>query len=101
MEDYFFNLSKSNESFIDNKITKTLEERLVRFWCKIVWSGNVKTSTKNVGNKLKIYRYFKKSSKFEDYLINIKDQLHRKAFCQCRISSHSLVGGETANYSST
>ena len=33
----------------------------------------------------------KKSFKLEGYLKNIKNHLHRKAFCQIRISVHSLM----------
>ena len=47
--------------------------------------------TQNGGNKLRLYGHFKKSFKLEGYLTNIKNHLHRKAFCQFRIRAHSLM----------
>ena len=35
----------------------------------------------------RLYRHFKKSFKLESYLTNVKNHLHRKAFCQFRISA--------------
>ena len=49
------------------------------------------TNAQSGGNKLRLYRHFKKSFKLEGYLTNIKNHLHRKAFCQFRISAHSLM----------
>ena len=39
MEDYFLDPSKSSASFIANEITKTLEDKFIKFWHKTVWSG--------------------------------------------------------------
>ena len=73
MEDYFLDPSKSSaSSFIVNKITKILEDRFIKFWRRIVWSGIRNTNAQSGGNKLGLYRHFKKSFKLESYLTNIK-----------------------------
>ena len=56
-----------------------------------VWSGIRNTNVQSGGNKLRQYSHFKKLFKLESYLTNIKNHLHRKAFCQFRISVHSLM----------
>ena len=91
MEDYFLDPSKSSASFIANKITKILEDRFIKFWCRTVWSGICNTNAQSGGNKLRLYRHFKKLFKLGGYLTNIKNDLHRKALCQFRISAHSLM----------
>ena len=91
IKDYFLGPSESSASFIVNKITKILEDRLIKFWRRTVWSGIRNTNAQSGGNKRRLYRHFKKSFKFESYLTNIKTHLHRKAFCQFRISAHSLM----------
>ena len=75
MEDYFLDPSKSSTSFI-------LGDRFIKFWLRTVWSGICNTNAQSGGNKLRLYRHFKKSFKLESYLTNIKNYLQRKAFCQ-------------------
>ena len=58
---------------------------------KTVWSGIRNTNAQSGGNKLRLYRHFKKSFKLESYLTNIKSHLHRNAFYKSRISAHSLM----------
>ena len=54
-EDYFLDPSKSSASFIANKITKILEDRFIKFWCKTVWSGIRNINAQSGGNKLRLY----------------------------------------------
>ena len=99
MEDYFLDPSTSSASFIANKIAKILEGRFIKICAKKLWSGLRKelwsgirnTNAQSGGNKLRLYRHFKKSFKLESYLTNLKSHLHRKAFYQFRISAHSLM----------
>ena len=91
MEDYFLDPSTSSASFIANKIAKILEDRFIKFSAKKVWSGIRNANGQSGGNKLRLYRHFKKSFKLESCLTNLKSHLHRKAFHQFRISAHSLM----------
>ena len=91
MENYFPDPSKSSASFTANKITKILKYRFIKFWRRTVCSSIRNTNAQGGGNKLRLYRHFKKSFKLEGYLTNIKNHLHRKAFCQFRIRAHSLM----------
>ena len=68
-----------------------MEYRFIKFWRRTVWSGIRNTNAQYGGNKLRLYRYFKKSFKLESYLTNIKNHLHRKTSCQFRTSAHSLM----------
>ena len=45
---------------------------------------------KESGNKLRTYNQFKFKLKFENYLIDIKNEKHRKAFTRLRTASHFL-----------
>ena len=78
MEDDFLDPPKSSASFIVNKITKILEHRFIKFWRRTVWSGIRNTNAQSGGNKLRLYRHFKKSFKVENYLTNIKATLTEK-----------------------
>ena len=60
MEDYFLDPSKLSASFTVNKITKILEDRFSKFWRRTVWSGIHNTDAQSCGNKLRLYRHFKK-----------------------------------------
>ena len=97
MEDYFLDPCKSSARHSLLIKSLILEDRLIKFWRKTVWSGIRNTNSQSGGNKLRLYRHFKKSFKLEGYLTNIKNHLHRKAFCQFRINAHSLMC-ETGRY---
>ena len=72
------------------KLTAKLQERFAKFWRRSIWSSNSVNNNHN-GNKLRIYRHFKKSFVIESYLTSVKNPSHRKAICQLRTSSHSLM----------
>ena len=79
-----------NINDLTKKLTTKLQERFVKFWRRSIWSSNSVNYNPN-GNKLRIYRHFKKSFLIESYLTFVKNLSHRKAFCQLRTSSHSLM----------
>ena len=72
------------------KLSRTLQERFISFWRKSIWS-NKPTREPNHSNKLRTCRYFKKSFTNETYLNCVKTINHRKALCQFRTSSHTLM----------
>ena len=49
------------------KLSRTLQERFISFWRKSIWSNKLACEP-NHGNKLRTYRYFKKSFTNETYL---------------------------------
>ena len=63
----------------------------MKFWLRTAWSGVRNTNAQSGGDKLRLHKHFKKSFKFESYLTDKKNHHHRKAFCQFRISAHSLM----------
>ena len=79
-----------NINDLTQKLTTKLQERFVKFWRRSIWSSNSVNDNHN-GNKLRIYRHFKKSFVIESYLTSVKNPSHRKAICQLRTSSHSLM----------
>ena len=72
------------------KLSRTLQERFISFWRKSIWSNKLACEP-NHGNKLRTYRYYKKSFTNETYLNCVKNTNHRKALCQLRTSSHTLM----------
>ena len=72
------------------KLSHTLQERFISFWRKSIWSNKSACET-NHSNKLRTYCYFKKSFTNETYLNYVKIVNHRKALCQLRNSSHTLM----------
>ena len=72
------------------KLSHTLQERFISYWRKSIWSNKLACEP-NHGNKLRTYRYFKKSFTNETYLNCVKNTNHRKALCQLRTSSHTLM----------
>ena len=79
-----------NINDLTKKLTTKLQERFVKFWHRSIWSSNSVNSNPK-GNKLRIYLHFKKSFVIESYLTSVKNPSHRKAICQFRTSSHSLM----------
>ena len=73
------------------KLSRTLQERFVSLWRKSIWSNEPACEPNHDGNKLRTYRYFKKSFTNETYLNCVKNTNHRKAPCQLRTSSHTLM----------
>ena len=72
------------------KLSRTLQERFISFWRKSIWSNKLSCESNN-GNKIRTYRYFKKSFTNETYLNCVKNTNHRKALCQLRTNSHTLM----------
>jgi hypothetical protein len=70
---------------LKHKINNTIERE---------WQASLLTeSTKNNktgGNKLRLYRQFKTTFKYEPYLQIIKNKSYRRELCKLRTSSHSL-----------
>ena len=79
-----------NINDLTKKLKTKLQEHFVKFWHRSIWSSNYVNNNPN-GNKLRIYRHFKKSFVIESYLTSVKNPSHRKAICQLRTSSHSLM----------
>ena len=101
MEDCFLDPSKSSASCIINKITKILEDRFIKFWRRTAWSGIRNTNAQSGGNKLRLYRHFKKSFKLESYLTNIKNHVPSlKSFLSIQDKCQSLIC-EIGRYCST
>ena len=90
IEKCFSGNTVSNINDLTKKLTIKLQERFVKFWRRGIWSSNSVNNNPN-GNKLRIYCHFKKSFVIESYLTFVKNPSHRKAFCQLRTSSHSLM----------
>ena len=72
---------------IIKKLSRTLLERFIRFLRKSIWSNKTARET-NHSNKLRTYRYFKICFTNETYLNCVN---HRKALCQLRTSSYTLM----------
>ena len=72
-----------NINDLTKKLTTKLQERFVKFWRRSIWPSNSVNNNPN--------GHFKKSFVFESYLTFVKNPSHRKAFCQLRTSSHSLM----------
>ena len=79
-----------NINDLTKKLTTKLQERFVKFWPRSIWSSNSVNNNPN-GNKLRIYCHFKRSFVIESYLTFAKNPSHRKAICQLKTSSHSLM----------
>ena len=90
IEKCFSGNTVSNINDLTNKLTTKLQERFVKFWRRNIWSSNSVNNNSN-GNKLRIYCHFKKSFVIESYLTFVKNPSNRKALCQLRTSSHSLM----------
>lgn len=71
------------------KIKTHLLSRYKTFWAYQL-DQDTSPRNKNMGNKLRTYKLFKRQFSMEPYLYQIENIENRKALCQLRVSSHPL-----------
>ena len=87
MNDIYNNPSSMSGKAFKENCSGKLKELLIEQW---KYSINVDTSTNGQRNKLRIYKQFKQSFRFEEYLTYIKDFHSRRVVTRFRCSDHTL-----------
>ena len=86
-----------NPDIISNKEFKTKSCEKLKNLLIDQWKYNITVDTNAYGqkNKLRLYKEFKQSFSFEQYLVDIKGFHCRKIITKFRCSDHTLEIGQT------
>ena len=74
-----------NKANISLKGFPIIKQRIRAIYIQQWWTGLTESS------KLDCYRKIKLNFDFESYLVNVKNDAHRKKLTQFRVSSHTLA----------